>query len=760
MGADRHVRRPYMPEARLLLRAQAAEQLMEAADPAEAGRKLFELIATELKLDAFLLYVRADDGRFDLIAHGGLSDAQGAMAAALGLTIQSDKQLPLTGHIVKGRTPADEWTSLLGGIGLNAWFGHPLTHDDQLLGIFGFGRRSPIPFDDDDLSFLTSIARFFALALNRVRGEAALRESEERLEMGMALAGFGTFDINMVTGQAVLSPQLCAIIGMKFDPPTPVEMLPNVVHPEDREQADARHQACYDPAGPGQFSMEHRIIRPDGTVRWVHVQAKAFFAGQGEARRAVRMIGALRDITERKLAEQRLQESEQRLRLAVEAAGFGIFEYDVEHDEVIWSPELWAMYGMDPEEGTDLEKVLSRIHPDDWERNLAPIHAVAQSDRSEDWSYEYRIFRPDGEMRWLAATTRQLFSSGQPGERPTRIVGVIQDVTESKLAEQRLRQSEQRLQRAQEMGDVASFDWDPESDDFWVSESYRRIIGLPQDANPTRRDWKQLVHPDDWERSLEHVREVETSGETQKFEQRIIRPIDQQVRWVWVAFGAARDSPHSPKRIAGISLDITERKRNEERERLLSREVDHRAKNLLNVVQAMVQLTQADSIPEFVDQIKGRIQSLARVHGLLAASRWDGAELTKLIKDELAPFAGEQDRIRVAGPPVALRPAAAQSIALLIHELTTNAAKFGALSVPGGRIDVMWECGDAVPGQLVLHWREQGGPPVREPQHGGFGMNIMRHGVPFQLGATSELQWHTEGLEYKIVLPSRQLVQG
>lgn len=612
------------PGDRPALRGQAAELLIQATNPVHAGSALFELIAVELKLNAFLLYVVDDGGHLEFIAHSGLSEAEAAIAAEQEITAfgsgGAPAQIPLIGHII-GVQELEDGGTFLRSLGLKAWFGQPLMAGERLLGVLGFGRRWADRFQDEDLAFLQSVAHYFALALGRLRGEAALHESEERL------------------------------------------------------------------------------------------------------------------------------------RLAVEAAGFGVFEYDVEQEETVWSPELREIYGFGPDEIIDPDKASRQIHPDDRQRFLDPLFAVRAGRNFRDYSDEFRIFRPDGEMRWITTKARQLFAPGL--KQPKRIIGVVQEITERKLAEQRLRDSEERLQRAQEMGDVASFEWDPLNGDTWVSESYRRIFGLSPGAAVNWEVWKTLVFPEDWDNANAWTFET---GETQKYEYRIIRPSDGQVRWIWTACGAWQDPSTGAKRLSAISIDITERKRNEERERLLSREVDHRAKNLLSVVQGMVQLTQAGSIPEFVDQVKGRIHALGRVHGLLAASRWNGAELSKLVEEELAPFADDGERVRLEGPSVALRPAAAQSIALVIHELTTNAAKYGALSSPDGQVEVIWEAGEAVAGALVLRWSESHGPPVVPPQHFGFGLTSIRASIERQLGGTLDLQWLPEGLQCQLVLPSRQLV--
>jgi two-component sensor histidine kinase len=145
------------------------------------------------------------------------------------------------------------------------------------------------------------------------------------------------------------------------------------------------------------------------------------------------------------------------------------------------------------------------------------------------------------------------------------------------------------------------------------------------------------------------------------------------------------------------------------------------------------------------------------VHGLLAASRWDGAELANLIVDELAPFADSPDRSRLTGPSVGLKPGAAQSMALVIHELTTNAVKHGALASPRGRVDISWAIGPAPDGQLVLNWCESGGATVEAPRRFGFGMTHIRASVERQLSGTIEMNWRAEGLQCVLTLPARQL---
>jgi two-component sensor histidine kinase/CheY-like chemotaxis protein len=196
----------------------------------------------------------------------------------------------------------------------------------------------------------------------------------------------------------------------------------------------------------------------------------------------------------------------------------------------------------------------------------------------------------------------------------------------------------------------------------------------------------------------------------------------------------------------------------EEQQRLLAAEVDHRAKNLLAVVQSILRQTRAANIESYIDTVSGRILALARSHSLIAASRWRGAEVAQIVDAELAPYHANEGRashgahVEAVGPPATLRPAAAQSLAIAIHELTTNAVKYGALSSPGGRISVTWQMTEQ---GLLLLWDEAGGPPIAgPPERQGFGTKIIAAGIEHQLDGRVTFDWRPEGLLVSILVPS------
>jgi len=208
-------------------------------------------------------------------------------------------------------------------------------------------------------------------------------------------------------------------------------------------------------------------------------------------------------------------------------------------------------------------------------------------------------------------------------------------------------------------------------------------------------------------------------------------------------------------------VDITERKAaetalrdREARLALLMREVDHRARNILSTVLAITRRTQADSVPTFVDALSGRIHALSRAHTLLAEGEAVGADLKRMVEQELAAYGGGEGRVKIAGFRLALGSDSAQPLAMALHELATNAAKYGALSVPGGRVAVEWSW--SADGRLALRWVETGGPAVRRPSRQGFGSELIEL-LTRQLGGETNFHWRPQGLVCELNIPASTL---
>ncbi len=319
---------------------------------------------------------------------------------------------------------------------------------------------------------------------------------------------------------------------------------------------------------------------------------------------------------------------------------------------------------------------------------------------------------------------------------------------------ERLRLSEERRSIALSAGDMGSWEVDLATGNIEWDDGPYRIFGVdPAGFRPTVERVEALMHPDD--RAKSSVMAVVERGE-QRFqvEFRVVRP-NGEMRWCYGAGIITRDPEGKPLRMTGVTVDITERKRIEERQLLLAREVDHRAKNMLAVVLSILRLTRAPTTREFTTAVEGRIQALAATHNLLSATRWEGANLRQIVDEEMAPYRTQGNRVDVDGPPAMLLPATAQSVALALHELATNAAKYGALSTEGGRLALRWRIGaDA----LELDWIETGGPPATAPTSLGFGLTIVRSSIEAQFRGGVQYDWRPEGLHCRLSIPHAQIV--
>jgi PAS domain S-box-containing protein len=303
---------------------------------------------------------------------------------------------------------------------------------------------------------------------------------------------------------------------------------------------------------------------------------------------------------------------------------------------------------------------------------------------------------------------------------------------------------------------MGSWDWDAAAGVVTWDEGQHRIFGVdPGSFNVTPESVRALIHPEDWERlraALADLRE-----ETYQTEFRVRRP-SGELRWCVGAVAANIDGSRRVVRLGGVTVDITERKSVEERQSLLVREVDHRARNALAVVQSIVRLTRAESKEAYIAAVEGRITALSRAHVLLSQSRWQGANLRRILDEELAPYRrGQVEKIAASGAEVFLEPATAQILALALHELATNAAKYGALSSAHGRVLLSWEL-DA--DRLTLQWIESGGAVVRPPIAEGYGTRVISASVERQLEGSATFDWRPEGLHFRMSIPLRASVKA
>jgi two-component sensor histidine kinase len=237
-----------------------------------------------------------------------------------------------------------------------------------------------------------------------------------------------------------------------------------------------------------------------------------------------------------------------------------------------------------------------------------------------------------------------------------------------------------------------------------------------------------------------------------------MRP-DGQEMWLEETATAEFDAAGHCVRIKGLTLDITERKRGDEHQRLLIAELDHRVKNVLARVAVVAMYTRQGSstMDEFVQALDRRIQSMAVAHELLSQGHWQGVRLADIVRHQLAPYATDANTT-TGGPDITLTAAATEALGMVLQELVTNASKYGALSIPDGWVSVSWECrnsGDAAT-SLMIVWRETGGPPVSAPTQYGYGTSLICDLIPHELGGTVDLAFSSDGVCCTIEIPLKR----
>jgi len=604
---------------------------------------------------------------------------------------------------------------------------------------------------DQDLRLLDLYVRQAADIIERHKAEDALRESEELLQLAQLRTGIGFWDWNLRTGKVTCTSQLEALFGLEPGSVKCYADFRDRVHPEDIAALEARRDAAV--RRRETFSLEYRILRADRQIRWMLGAGGAFYdEATGEP---TRVLGNNLDITERKLAELALAERNTQLGLASKTARVGSFAIDIPPGLFNLSPGCASILGL-PESSVAISREDARklVHPED----LAQLDALCNQafpKKQREFVAQFRIIQPHvGEVRWIE--TRCLIFYDQGGQ-PLRLIAVIIDFTERKLAEQALTDRNAQLALAGRAVLVGSYAYDVRKGTVHVSEGYVAIHGLPEGTTETPYSaWRTRVHPEDLAQA-EGVRDQAFADRRKEdnAEYRIVLA-NGEVRWIERRGSVSYGEDGRPERVVGVNIDVTERKRAEQRQRVLVAELDHRVKNALATVSSVVSQTSVGSrsVANFVESLDGRIRSMATTHELLSSARWHGISLAELVRGELAPYATHSNT-EICGSEVILKPEAGQAMAMVLHELATNAAKHGALSTKKGRVSIRWDRWlNGHPARLVLEWREIDGPPVGAPDKPGFGISTIRDLIPYELGGRVDLALALEGVRCRVELPS------
>ncbi len=429
---------------------------------------------------------------------------------------------------------------------------------------------------------------------------------------------------------------------------------------------------------------------------------------------------------------------------------------------IYWGPEFRLFYNdayrpfLDSRHPWALGRPMSEIWPTMWEALTASARQVYETGEGVMAEHQRLLMERDGGLAEAFWTYSFAPIRGETG-RVDGIFVTALNTTERALAERR---QAFRLALDEQVRHLA----DPIETIAAASEALGRHFGVGQVSYAEVEaggEFMQVIHPEDRPRVEAAVDRAVETGDPYEIEYRVLQPGDE-VRWILVRGRCLRNEAGEPVRFPGTAVDIHVRKLAEERQALLSREVDHRAKNALAVVQAALHLTRAPDLPSYVRAITGRVTALARAQTLLADERWAGADLRAMLAAEMDAFltggAAGEPRATLAGPTVALPAGAAQPLAMVVHELATNATKHGALSTPTGRVEVTWSTDGGPSGTLRLRWAEESGPPITAaPAQRGFGSRVLDGVVRGQLSGVLALAWNESGLVCDIALPFAQM---
>lgn len=553
-----------------------------------------------------------------------------------------------------------------------------------------------------------------------------LLEATRNDTLGLAAqaAGVGVWEVDVASDTVRGTPQFFRIMGLPVtDQAVPMEMLRALRIGGDRERVNQGYVAAV-ATGVDEYESEYRIRRPDGAERWVLGRGRVVRDARGEP---VRFSGADIDITDRKKTERALADSEARLRIAVAAADLGIWDWDVVANTMTWSNKAKAIAGLPADLPITFEQIRDITHPDDLPRTSEmAARALDPAVRSKE-PYEYRLLRPDGSVRWVAAHGEAIFTDDSNRASPVRYIGTIQDITERRGIMTGLRESEARLRLAVDAARLSIWEYDVASASIKGTPELNRILGFPEDEPLDVDAVNARYHPGDAARIQEAGAAALAAGQRYfQLEYRYLWP-DGSIRWLLLRAEILFDANNAPSGALGVVMDITDEKETEEHRALLLRELQHRVSNTLSLVSAIANQTfRSEEHSEPLTAFSKRLSALGDAHRILVSENWRSAEMTELVHAALKPY-WVADRFDVTGPKLSLGSREALTLALAVNELATNAAKYGALSNDAGRVTVAWQVKSEAGGaRLHFRWQETGGPPVSEPTRTGFGSRLIK----------------------------------
>jgi PAS domain S-box-containing protein len=502
-------------------------------------------------------------------------------------------------------------------------------------------------------------------------------------------------------------------------------------------------------AGEELAHEEDPFRRQDGRTDWCRWLMKPWRTADG------RIGGALlfsEVINEKVEARRALADSEARFRATFENAAVGIAHLAPDLRWIRANEALCRILGY-PVDELVTKSLQDITHPHDLAADLAQIEQIRDG-KIDSYNMDKRYLRKDGAIVWARLTV------GCVRKRDTSIdyfVSVVEDISARKHTEEELRKSEERFRSSVLHSPLPILLFDDREQILAISQSWLEQTGYSREDLRRIEDWTARAYGDRSGEVLEQVRQVISTGPEAQPAELMIRTKDGRER-LWSFVSSALGIQSDGQRLfVCVAQDVTERKAHEEQVHLLMREVNHRAKNMLSLVQAIARQTAAREREDFIGCFTERIQALAANQDLLIRNEWKGVDVEDLVRAQLAHFADLiGSRIAVDGPKLHLNAAAAQAIGLALHELATNAGKYGALSVDAGGVDVAWRFdGDS----FAMNWIEHNGPLVSRPERRGFGSTVVESMAKRTVDGEVQLDYAPSGLMWRLTCPAANALE-
>lgn len=554
---------------------------------------------------------------------------------------------------------------------------------------------------------------------------------------------FGAYSFDPASRRSEWSRELRALLGADAvaDPPTFADALAGV-HPGDRERVRAEMDLVMRTVAP--FELEYRVVRGDGTISWVQDRGHCSGPVDPETGLVRSVHGFLIDVTAHRLADARRGETEAHLRAVFEHIPAAIALVDNRTTILRASRRFLSDLGLRQ------SQVIGQHFRDVWpqaEEICRGLQQGALEGRSP--TREEEIELPSGRREWIRWTTYP-WSDGFNDVRGAFLVAEI--VTEGVAAKRLLLESQERLADALRAGELGVHDFDPRTGNIIWDATVRSIWGVSAHEPVNYQTFISRIHPDDLEAVERQVAIALNPAGPGRYEAeyRVRSASDAEYRWVR-ADGVTYFDGDTPIRLVGTVADVTSRKIADEHHRYLMRELSHRSKNLIALVQAIARNIARSEPGDFLQSLDHRLAGLANSQNLLLNEDWRGVDLGELLRSQLVHFRDLlDDRIKISGDEVVVSSSAAQTLGMAFYELATNAAKYGALSTGTGRVEVNWTFTEAKDQEPVLSisWQESGGPRVEPPSRPGFGTAVLTRLVRTSLKGKAELLYEPSGLKW------------